>query len=131
MISLADAWQVLRPGDLLTLLAGLGLLLFLAIQILSVVKHFRPQWIRGSVETREREEWARKSELQKLELDLRNELKETRQYFADEMHKLRTDFQGFLLSGEAQREGIHGRINVVCEVLYELRGIMKERPKTS
>lgn len=124
---IADVWDILVPGDMLKWLACLTIVVILSERVLALLKHFKPQLIRGSLTTSEKERWATFRELQKLETDLQAQLKEQRAYLHDEIHKLRGDFQNFCLTSENQREGIHGRINVICEVLYELRGLIRSR----
>jgi hypothetical protein len=126
-IIVADAWQAIVGDDMLKWLACLFILLGGANQIFSLIGRFKPQWIKGTIVTSERDEWARKSELEKLEKDVQAQFKEQRAYLHDEIHKLRDDFQHFSTSSEVQREGIHGRINVVCEVLYYIKGKLDNR----
>jgi hypothetical protein len=59
------------------------------------------------------------------ELDLRIDRFEEYQHKAT--HALREEIQGNRAVAEAQREGLHNRMNVLTEVLYELRGIMRRK----
>lgn len=48
-------------------------------------------------------------------------------YVHDCFHEMRKDFQTFSSASEVQREGVHGRLNVIFEVLYDLRGFVRGR----
>jgi hypothetical protein len=61
----------------------------------------------------------------RIELDARIDRFETYQH--ESTHKLREEIQANRMVSEAQREGLHNRMNVLTEVLYELRGIMRRK----
>lgn len=56
--------------------------------------------------------------------DMERQLKDQRAYVHEEIHALRNQFNAFTLSAETYREGVHGRLNAITEVLFELRGRM-------
>ena len=59
------------------------------------------------------------------ELDLRIDRFE--EYQHKSTHALRDEIQANRVQSEARHEGLHNRINVLSEVLFELRGIMRRR----
>jgi hypothetical protein len=82
----------------------------------------------------------RREELEQLRIDIHdqltgfktdshNQLTEMRAYVHNGVHDIREDLNLIRLQSTEERGGIHGRLNAMTEVLYEMRGRMEvDRP---
>lgn len=62
--------------------------------------------------------------IEKIEREHDQQLKELRAYVHQEVHNLRNDIGGMRLDSTEAREGMHNRMHVFSEVLFEMRGLL-------
>jgi hypothetical protein len=68
-----------------------------------------------------------KEQIARSEKDLTQQIKDLRGYLHDDVHEFRKSAQATWANAELQREGLHSRINVMSEVLSEIRGWMRAK----
>ena len=164
MMVLADAWQLLKPGDMLTFLACIAVGLFIYNQILEAVLKSRQAYGRkptldedyrsqqkivedlkarlsGLAPQQQVTELVKQlgsfataqsvRDIEKLlpefvrqrEFDDRLVLLEA--HISEGWRDVRREVEDSRRTSEAQREGMHNRMSVIAEVLYDIRGRLR------
>ena len=123
---IADIWDIAGKDNALFIwIVCFACLLLAANQLIGLIQKFRPQWIKGSIHVREQSEFATQQDLRRVEEAFEKRIADVCERFEESVVGIRDWLKTVESSAHRERAGLHDRLNVIAEVLFELRGVVK------